>query len=160
MTAAGPPEAQFELPPYRHLPGVNARHDQALFDAVKRATPPVTRSAEASRNPAWRHGLALLAGGYYWECHEVLEGVWRNAPPNSQERIVTQAVIQIANGALKQELGRERAAGRLADIALSLLADLSDQATIMGLRPGDLAGAAAAVRDGMHHTLMSKHYIA
>lgn len=104
---------KFPRPPYAHLPGQNARHDPLLFAAVKAATPAVTASASAAANPAWRFGLELLAEGFFWECHEVLEPVWLNAAPNSRERAVVQGAIQLANARLKALQGRDKAAGRL-----------------------------------------------
>lgn len=107
----------FPLPPYAHIPGRNGRHDPDIFRAVKAATPSVTENASAADNAAWRFGLELFAAGFYWECHEALEPVWLNAPPNSRERALVQAVIQLANARLKLAMGRPKAAERLADIA-------------------------------------------
>ena len=139
----------FPLPPYAHAPGRNPRHDPAIFAAAKAAAPAQTRSEDADRNQAWRYGLALLARGYFWECHEVLETVWMNAAPNSGERRITQAVIQIANGALKQRMGRDRAARRLGDIALGLIDDLPASTNTMGMEPADLRPLASALAEGL-----------
>lgn len=134
---------EFPLPPYAHLPGRNPRHDPGIFSAIKAATPPVTRSDAVLANPAWRHGLDLLRAGYYWESHEVLEPVWLNAPPNSRERMIVQAVIQLANAALKQRLGKPRAARRLAEISASLAGEVG-VAPVMGIDPKDVARLARA----------------
>ncbi len=138
----------FPWPPYGHVPGRNPRHAAALFAPVKAATPGETRSDTAAANPAWRHGLALLDAGLFWECHEALEPVWMNARPNSRERILVQAVIQIANAGLKRAMDRPRAAERLTAIALDLIGELPADVPVMGLgRAAVDAAARAAGRD-------------
>lgn len=140
---------QFPLPPYAHAPGRNARHDSALFAGVKAATPKHTVSDEAATNPAWRYGLELLEAGFFWECHEALEPVWANAAPNSRERAAVQGVIQLANAALKLEMGRPTAAQRLAAAAQGLFAAATaDDGMAMMLDRGVVEAAVAALADG------------
>lgn len=122
----------FPRPPYAHIPGRNSRHDPAVFQAVKAATPSETKAASAVDNPAWRFGLELFAEGFYWECHEVLEPVWLGARPNSREREVVQAVIQLANARLKLVMDRPKAAARLAEIAAGHLRAAKSDA-VMGI---------------------------
>lgn len=138
--AAAPP--RFPLPPYAHVPGVTPRHADGLFAAVTATTPAVTDTAGAATNPAWQHGLALLAAGFAWECHEVLEPVWRHAAPNGPERLVVRAVIQIANAVLKRRMGRPRAVARLCAEARALLAEAGRRAD----RPMGLDSAALSAR--------------
>ena len=71
------------------------------------------------------------------------EPVWANAAPKSQERLLTQGLIQLANAALKLRMEQPRAAGRLATIAETLLreAALGAAVVVMGV---DLAAAASA----------------
>jgi len=138
-----PPDGRFPLPPYAHVPGRNRRHPAALFAMAKAAVPDRTGSEAASENPVWWFGLLLLARGYYWECHEVLEPVWQNAAPNSRERQFVQGVIQLANAALKREMGRPRAARRLCAMARDhFRAAAGDDLMVMGCVPADAYGAA------------------
>jgi predicted metal-dependent hydrolase len=123
----------FPLPPYAHIPGRNPRHSDELFINVKLATPKTTVSETASDNLAWHYGLELIRQGYFWECHEVLEPVWMNAAPNSKEKVLVQAVIQMANAALKRTMAREPATQRLCKIAQELLQRVSDHESIMGV---------------------------
>jgi uncharacterized protein len=144
------PARGWPLPGHAYLPGRTARHPEGAFDAIRGAAPPVTRSEEASANETWRHGLRLFAGGWYWECHEVLEPVWMNAGPNSRERALVQAVIQLANAALKVRMGQRRAAARLCARAREL-ADAAagpEAAPVMELPPSALRAAIAAVDSG------------
>lgn len=118
----------------------------------------MTRSATASSNSAWLYGLDLAETGYFWEAHEVLEAVWLNAPPNSPERKQVQAVIQLANAALKSSMGRPNAAQRLCAMARALSAEAAgaglgqEPAGVMGLNSTDLNQAIdhieRAVRSG------------
>jgi predicted metal-dependent hydrolase len=42
----------------------------------------------------FRHGIELFNRGEFYECHEVLEDVWRAAP--AEEKLFLQGLIQIA----------------------------------------------------------------
>lgn len=132
----------FAFPRHAYVPGISPRHDETLFEPVKEMAPAPTRSEEAGRNMAWRHGLDLFAAGYFWEAHEVLEAVWMNAAPNSREKHVVQGVIQLANAALKARMGRARAAERLARIADELFRRVPGDAVVMGLSVATLRRAA------------------
>jgi hypothetical protein len=84
---------------------------------IARTAPRPTDPRAWRENEAYLAGLHLYANGYYWEAHEVLEPVWMNASPNSQERELTQGLIQLANAALKLKMAQPAAADRLAAIA-------------------------------------------
>lgn len=146
---AGP--APQDRPPCRHLPGVNARPDDRLLERWAALAPPVTDPGRAHANPAWRYGLQLLADGYYWEAHELLEPVWYNAAPNSRHRLLVQGVIQLANACLKAELGRHKAAMRLAAIARVHFVDAAaaGPGTVMGIDPA----VALAVVDALERDI-------
>lgn len=139
--------AAFPLPPAPHVPGRNARPDEAYFAAVKAATPVRTTSVEAAANPAWAHGLDCLVRGYFWECHEVLEPVWWNAPQGSPERAMVRAVIQLANAALKQAMGRPGAVARLCGLvdACARAAHVPGAPRVMGLDGAEVRAAARAL---------------
>ena len=42
------------------------------------------------------YGIDLFNAGYWWECHEVLEGLWHASGIGSEAGHVLQAVIQCA----------------------------------------------------------------
>jgi hypothetical protein len=121
-------------PPYAYVPGINPRHDEALFDEVK-----------ADLAQAWPLGCDLLRDRFFWEAHEVLEAVWMGCAPNGAERVLVQGVIQLANAGLKQRMGKTGAVVRL----LALADRLSDEAfqrggaVVMGL---DVAAVAELKR--------------
>lgn len=141
MNREGEIAAGLPLPTMPYLPGVNERPPEDAFDFPELAPDPdaVTR---ADRSVAWHYGLRLLANGFYWEAHEVLEPVWMQAEPNSRERFAVQAVIQIANAALKARLEKPRAARRLLVLASALLKRAaSGPEIILGIAASSVAQA-------------------
>ena len=58
--------------------------------------PPPACGRLAADDPHLRHGLALLRAGHWFEAHEVLEVRWREAPRESADRHLLQAMIQYA----------------------------------------------------------------
>ena len=136
------------LPKHRYVPGLTARHPEGAFDRVRDMADAETSSQTAAQNTAWLHGLDLLEAGFYWEAHEVLEQVWMNAGPQTPERAMVQAVIQLANAALKHGMARPNAVLRLCAIAEDHLhaAALTGAADIMGLTPTDLQSQINRVR--------------
>lgn len=142
-----PPE-HWPLPAHAHVPGENERPDEALMSAVIAAGPPTT-SDRRPDNPLWRYGLRLASLGYFFEAHEVLEPVWLRAEPNSRERKIVRAVIQLANAALKLRMGRPNAAARLVLLARAEAAEafLNHDGRLLGITHAGFAAAAATVDD-------------
>jgi uncharacterized protein len=100
-----------------HVPGRNHRPADESVSRIARKAPRPTDPQAWRDNEAYLAGLHLYANGFYWEAHEVWEPVWMNASPNSQERELTQGLIQLANAALKLKMAQPAAAARLAGIA-------------------------------------------
>ena len=92
-----------------------------MFDAVKVTVKQGSGPDELASSDAFRHGLAYLDNGFYWEAHEVLEPVWMALEDGSTERRLVQALIQTANAHLKSEMGWPKAALRLIAIAEGLV---------------------------------------
>ncbi len=110
------------LPPVPYVPGLTARPEEGCFDPVKTGLSPALSCGELASSRAFTGGLEAFSRGYFWEAHELWEAVWMCLPPASAERHLVQGLIQLANGALKRRMGRERAAVRIferADIALA-----------------------------------------
>ena len=128
------PGTDIPLPPYAYVPGQNARHPEDWFDAIKASVTPETPPHLLHNTRAWCAGLAYLKAGYYWECHEVLEAVWMQAPNPSPEREMTQAIIQLANAKLKLKMGRPNAARRLAEMVRAHLACCPADRPILGVQ--------------------------
>lgn len=152
--------ADIPLPQSRHLPGVNARPDEAFFASIKTAATPITTDATSGDNVAWHYGLRLLDAGFYWEAHEVLEQVWLNAAPNSRERSLVRGVIHLANGLLKQAMGRTRARQRLAVMCRQTLEDAfaGRKGRLMGIDGEEALRAAEMLADGSPEIRLSRDY--
>jgi hypothetical protein len=123
------------LPAQPYRPGETARHPEGLFDPIRDSVRPGMSEAALARSEAMAAGLYYLDHGYFWEAHEVLEPVWMACPPGSASREAAQALIQIANAALKQSMGRRRAAARIAALAEGHLAEAghAGRAEVLGL---------------------------
>lgn len=131
------------LPDHKHIPGQNARHPEDTFDWIR------DQAAAEAGNAAWDYGLRLLHEGFYWEAHEVLEPVWMAAAPNSAEKAMAQAVIQLANAALKLDMGKPKAAVRLAGMVEALAAEAArGGAVVLGVEVAAVSDAAASVSAG------------
>lgn len=131
------------LPAHKHIPGQNARHPEDAFEWIR------DQAAAEAGNEAWEYGLRLLLEGFYWEAHEVLEPVWMAAPPNSAEKAMAQAVIQLANAALKLDMGKPKAAVRLAAMVEALAAEAAQGGeVVLGVEVAGVIDAAASIKAG------------
>jgi hypothetical protein len=150
---------ELPLPGHAYIPGKTPRHDEEAFHAVKALAPAVTRDADAAANIAWNHGLKLLNSGFYWEAHEVLETIWLAAPANSRERYLVQAVIQLANAALKQRMEKPNAAIRIAGLALEAAQRaFAGQDTVMGIGREEMEAGCKSVTGSASTLSISTKY--
>jgi hypothetical protein len=117
------------MPSHAYVPGRTARHDERVFDTLHASVRPGMTVAELGRSAAFRAGLEYYARGYFWEAHEALEPVWMALPEGSADRARVQALIQLANAALKQAMGRPNATLRLCARVMTHL-DASDGASL------------------------------
>lgn len=67
-----------------------------------------------AEDPEWCHALDLLDHHYWWEAHEVLEGMWGQLPSPSPLRALCQGLIQACAFRIKRHLGHSRGARTLA----------------------------------------------
>jgi uncharacterized protein len=123
------------LPRAPHLPGQTPRPTDANISRIAHSAPQPTDAQAWRANESYLAGLRLYAFGYYWEAHEVWEPVWMNARPRSQERELTQGLIQLANAALKLKMSQSSAGRRLAAIAHKHFreASLGGEPVVMGV---------------------------
>jgi predicted metal-dependent hydrolase len=70
------------------------------------------------------YGIDLYNYAYWWECHEIFEGLWHAAGHNTEQGNFFQALIQFAAANLKRFLGNEQAAQKLARSGLARLQNL------------------------------------
>ena len=106
-------DGEWMLPEYAHLPGVTAPPEGGPVAAIVSEVGDATRPETWSENRAYLYGFVLYRGGFFWEAHEVWEAVWHGCRPNAPERCLVQALIQLANAALKVRMGKDNAVRRL-----------------------------------------------
>ena len=125
MLSFGPEvRKSFPRPETAHRPGENARPTEDLRAPVSSSVDLQLSTSNWVSHDAYLYGFVLYRRGYYWEAHEIWEPVWMQCPPNSVERLLLQAIIQIANAALKECQQKIKASARLQAIALELLREI------------------------------------
>jgi hypothetical protein len=103
-------------------------------------TPPPKLPPEEWRdNAEYLFGIDLYNHGYWWECHEVLEGLWRLTGHRGREAELLQGIIQAAAANLRRHAGSAEGARRLAGEAARRLESGGDGA-FMGLDARGFAG--------------------
>jgi len=109
------------LPPYSHRPGFTP-HPTRDPDGHSYGQPelelPDLNTADWRECEHYLFGVDLFNEGYWWECHEVLEGLWHAAGIGSEAGHVLQAVIQCAAAHLKASSDRPTGAKRLHEHSL------------------------------------------
>ena len=128
------------MPPHAFIPGKNARHPDDWFDEIKSSVHAGLAPSQLQHTAAFRAGIIYLETGYFWECHEVLEAVWMQAPNETPEREMVQALIQLANAKLKILMLRPRAAMRLCVMVEQHLARCPAGVPILGVMPEQVRG--------------------
>ena len=145
-----------DLPRWAYLPGKTPEPDREPLERAKALVPPIFADGVPAEHPAFRYGLALHDGGFFWEAHEVWEAVWKAAPKNGCDRLVLRALIQLANAKLKLRMGRARAATRLVEEARAELAEAGRRGC--AAKTGGLA--AASLEELMTHVAVLPDLVA
>lgn len=103
------------LPPYTYVPGKSPHplRDPAghMYGHPVEPPEPIDETTW-SRNRASLHGLELFNAGYYWEAHEVWEGLWH---AHGREGVVAEflkGLIKLAAAGVKAYEGREEGVRR------------------------------------------------
>ncbi len=145
------PDAAF--PPYTFVPGRTPHpvSDPAgyLFGQTPELPPPLDPERwQDSR--AYLYGVDLFNHGYYWEAHEVWEGLWRAAERTGQLADFLKGLIKLAAAGVKVRQGQPRGVADHAAGAADLFRDIARQlggegAVYLGLRLCDLLVFAAQI---------------
>jgi predicted metal-dependent hydrolase len=104
------------LPIYRFVPGKNPhpRRDPKGHSYGKPEPQPSRFLPEDWRQSEdYLYGIDLYNFAYWWECHEIFEGLWRAAGHDTEQGNFFQALIQLAAANLKLFTGNHQAAGKL-----------------------------------------------
>ena len=136
------------FPPYRFVPG-KAPHPTRSPDghSYGRVAAPITIDEHGWRAcEQYLYAIDLFNHGYYWEAHEVMEGMWQGAGRETPIAVFSQALIQAAAALLKHAMGELAPASRLGTAAREKLA--ASSARVLGVDTRTLAAALEAYLDG------------
>jgi uncharacterized protein len=141
------------LPPYTFIPGRTPHpvRDPAghLFGQSPESPPPLDPERwQESR--AYLYGVDLFNRGYYWEAHEVWEGLWRAAGRTGPLADFLKGLIKLAAAGVKVRQGQPRGVAGHGAGAANLFRGTARQlggegAVYLGLRLRDLLAFAARI---------------
>jgi hypothetical protein len=96
-----------EFPPYSYVPGLWP-HPWSDPDGhrYRGLESPRELPADWAGSEHFRLGIDLFDAGYYWEAHEVWEGMWHAAGRRGEVAGLLKALIQLAVCAVKVREGR------------------------------------------------------
>jgi len=104
------------FPSYRFVPG-QTPHPRRTSHGHSYGQPEPNPTAfppdQWQSSEAYRYGIDLYNHAYWWECHEVFEGLWNMAGRHTEQGNFLQALIQLAAANLKLFMGNRQAAQNL-----------------------------------------------
>jgi predicted metal-dependent hydrolase len=135
MTLVEPPAADpnwprygsAPFPPYRFIPGLNPhprRHPRGHAYGTPETPPPSVPPELWRENRVYLEGIDLYNYSYWWECHEVLEGLWHLTGHRGTEAQFLQGIIQVAAANLKRHVGSRTGSRRLGQEAVDRLSSV------------------------------------
>lgn len=138
------------LPPYTYIPG---RTPHPVSDAEGHSFGEQAESVEAPDPSNWEscrpylYGIDLFNHGYYWEAHEVWEGLWHACGRSGATGSFLKGLIKLAAAGVKAREGRpggvESHARRAAELIRAAARQLDPpQHTYLGLPIAELAESA------------------
>jgi predicted metal-dependent hydrolase len=118
------------FPPYTFVPG-RAPHpvrdpEGHLFEKHPEPPPPLD-PARWQDSRAYLHGVDLFNHGYYWEAHEVWEGLWNAAGRSGITADFVKGLIKLAAAGVKVRQGQPRGVASHAAGATTLFRDIARQ---------------------------------
>lgn len=137
--AAGPRYSTLPLPAERFLPGRSPRPRGPVLP--EGLLPGSWEPSEWRRLIPYLYAVDLHNHGFWWEAHEVWEGLWHAAGRTTPTARFVQGLIQVAAAHLNRVLGKPASARRQALRGVTRLAALPSPA--MGI---DVPSLAARVR--------------
>ena len=112
------------FPTYRFIPGLSMhprRHPGGHSFGLQQPRPRAFRQNEWSASEDYLYAMDLYNFAYWWESHEVFEGLWHVCGHSTPEGNFFRALIQLAAANLKHVLGREVAVKNLTQRGLERL---------------------------------------
>lgn len=130
------PDAAF--PPYTFIPGRTphpARDPGGHLFGKPPELPPPLDPARWQDSRAYQYGVDLFNHGYYWEAHEVWEGLWRVAGRAGQLADFLKGLIKVAAAGVKVRQGQPKGVVSHATGAAHLFRESAgEDAVYLGLR--------------------------
>ncbi|MGH7147982.1 MAG: DUF309 domain-containing protein [Nitrospiraceae bacterium] len=122
MTEPDPPDPHWPrystrpFPLYRFVPGRTPhprRDPRGHSYGLPEPKPTPFPAAQWQTSEDYLYGIDLYNFAYWWECHEIFEGLWHAVGHNNEQGNFFQALIQLAAANLKYFLGNPAAAHNL-----------------------------------------------
>jgi hypothetical protein len=117
------------FPPYRYTPGENPHPvvdpNGHSYEAAEEAIDFDPQAWQKSEQ--FLYGIDLINAEYYWEAHEVFEGIWHSLGRQSADARMMQACILAAVAALHQRRKRLRTAAKVARTGMKKIQDLEGE---------------------------------
>jgi uncharacterized protein len=123
-----------DFPAYRFIPGQSPhprRHPQGHSFRQPEPRPLPFKHDEWAASEDYLHAVDLYNFAYWWEAHEVFEGLWHACGRTTVAGNFFQGLIQLAGANLKRVLGNEPAAKKL--VRSGLLRLLNNPVHYMGM---------------------------
>jgi len=118
--------------PYTYVPG-RAPHPIRAVDGHRlgqfEPRHPQLDPSDWQACDAYLHAISLFNAGFYWEAHEVWEGVWHAAGRRGETANFLKGLIKLAAAMVKAREGTLNGVHRHARRAAELLGDLRQGAT-------------------------------
>ncbi len=145
---------EWHLPDRAHRPG-QGQAGPALGAQASHGQGWDGRARALLAEPGYRFGIDLFNRQFYWEAHEVWEGLWMRAAKDSPQRDFLQGLIQCAAALLKASMGQGAGSASLMDKAARKLARVEEagHTAFAGL---DLASLTSNLADYRRSPMQSK----
>ena len=111
-----PRYSPYPFPSYHYLPGQTPhprRNPRGHSYGQPESKPGLFPAAQWKRSDDYLYGIDLYNFAFWWESHEVFEGLWYASGRNSVQGNFFQSLIQLAAANLKRFMGNDAAAQRL-----------------------------------------------
>jgi predicted metal-dependent hydrolase len=154
---SGPPRLvpDLPLPPYTHIPG---RTPHPLSDPRGHSFGAAPNRPDAPDPDHWQicrpylYGLDLFNHGYYWEAHEIWEGLWHACGRAGENADFLKGLIKLAAAGVKvmedKRRGIQTHARRAEALFRKIAAELGgEDPSFWGLSLHDLIQFASAIAD-------------
>lgn len=142
------------FPPYTYVPGGPWPHPKShpqghAYHTQSAAVPPID-PLRWRESEAYLEGFRLFDAGYYWESHEVWEGLWHAAGRKGPVADMLKALIKLAAAGVKVREGVPGGVATHANRASEIFMELTHfaGAEFMGLSLPGLVDFAERVKSG------------